>query len=136
MLFWDEGFEINSWPGTSTHVQEKNHNYVERRWAQSGWSFHPSESSRPTGFHSKWIMPIEPCVSTASLGDERCCWISNWEEPTRIPRGLDDRQPELFVPRYVYTIPNAVPSNGLYIWMKSMISIFSLMATTLINLLS
>ena len=80
------------------------------------------------------MTPIEPCVTTATLWDERSTLGSSWEDLPLTPQTLDDVQPEMLVSRYVDTDLKAVPSDGLYIWMKNMILIFSLMATNLISL--
>ena len=50
-------------------------------------------------------------------------------------RGFHYGHSELLVSRYVDTDIKAVPSDGWYILMKNITSIFILMATTLINLL-
>ena len=53
---------------------------------------------------------------------------------TLTPQGLDDGNPELLVSRYVYTDLKAVPSDGWYVLMKNMTSIFRLMAKAFFSL--
>ena len=60
---------------------------------------------------------------------------SRWEDLTLKPRGLEDAQPELMVSKYVDTDLKAVPSDGWDVWMKNIISTFSLMATTHITIM-
>lgn len=55
---------------TATHVQGKSHNYVETKWAHSGWSCLPSEVSRPPGFHGNGMMHIKPCSNCHSVRGE------------------------------------------------------------------
>lgn len=59
-----------------------------------------------------------------------------WEALTLIPRGLDDGQSELLFCRYVDTYVNYDPSHWWYNLSNTIISNFSLMASTLIRLLS
>ena len=56
----------------------KVHLHVENRWAQSAWSYLPSEMPRPTGIHSNGLMQIEPYDTTASLSEERCLFGPMW----------------------------------------------------------
>ena len=116
--------------------QGNSHNSIESNSYKSWWNCFHSESSRPTVFHGSGWKPIEPCVKTFTLWDDRCVLGSRWEDLTLTPWGLDDGQPDLLVLRYVDTDQKAVPSYGWYIWMKSIISIVTLMASIFINLLS
>lgn len=59
-----------------------------------------------------------------------------WEALTLTPRGLDDGQSELLFCRYVDTYVNYDPSHWWYNLSNTIISNFSLMASTLIRLLS
>lgn len=95
----------------------------------------PSECSRWTLYHSSRMTHKEHFVPTASLWDERWVYGSRWEDLALTPQGLDDGHSELLVLRYVHTELKAVWSDGWYILMKNIISIFILMATTLISLL-
>ena len=55
-------------------------------------------------------MPTEPCVTTASLSDERYILGSRWEDLILTPLGLDHGHIELVVLRYVDIDLKAVPS--------------------------
>ena len=66
--------------------------------------------------------------------EERGVMVHMWEELTLTHRGLDDEHPEFLFWGYVDTEVNDDPSDGCYNLNDSIISIFSLMATTLIIL--
>lgn len=116
--------------------QAKRHNFVERIWAQSGWSCHLSECSRPTCFNGIVMMPIESCGKTYTLWDESCVLGGMWEVLTLPPLRLDNWHPDLLFWRYFDTDVKDDPLDGWYILMKNIISNFRFMATTLIILLS
>ena len=128
-------FETKCWPWSAIHVQRKGHNFIESRWAQSGWSCLPSESSRPSDCHGTGMMPIEAFGPTAPLWDDRCMLGGRWEALTLTPWGLDDGFKELLSLKYVDTDLKAVASDGWYNLIKNIISIYILMPTTLFNLL-
>ena len=88
------------------------------------------------GFPGNGMIPIESCITTATLWDERCLLGSRWEDLTLRPRGLYQGKHELLVSRYVDTDIKSVPSDGWYIWIINIISIFSHMTSTLIMLLN
>ena len=132
---WDAVFKKPPLSCSSPHVVGKCHHYVGKRWAQSWWSCLPSERSRPTGCHGNGLTCIKPCDTTASLWEERGLTGPLWQALTLTPRGLDDVQSVRLFLRYVDTEVNYEPSDGWYNLTNSIISIFSLMATTLIRLL-
>ena len=87
--FLDVVFEIRCWARNTIHIQGNSHNSTKGSWAQSGQNCIPSEHSRPTVCHGNGMMPIEPCVTTATLWDERCVLGGRWETLTITPRGLE-----------------------------------------------
>ena len=92
--------------------------------------------SRETCCHGSGIRPIEPCDTAASLGVERVMMGPMGEALTLTFRGFDDGHPELLFWRFVDTDVKDDQSDGWHNLMKSILSIFSLMATTLFRLLS
>ena len=54
---------------TATHVQGKSHYLCSKQLGPEWQNCLPSESSRPTGFHSNCMMPNEPCSPTVNLWD-------------------------------------------------------------------
>ena len=135
VLMCGSGMQIlnKCWPWTAIHVQGNSHNSIESMWTQSGGNCLPSESSSPSGCYGNGVMSTEPCVTTATLWDERCVLGSRLEDLTLIPRGFVNEQTGLKASRYFDTDLKAVPWDWWYYWMKN-ISIFQLKATTLISL--
>ena len=81
------------------------------------------------------MVPIKPCETTGPLFDVSGGIGPMWEALSLTHGGLDDGHPELLFWRCVDTEEKNDPSDGWYNLMISIISIFSLMATTLIRLL-
>ena len=135
---WIPGMRFSKpcWPWSATHVRGKSHHNVENSLTRSGCSWLPSERARWTRCHGSCIMPIEPCDPTGSLREERGFWGPMWEALTLTPWGLDDAHPELLFWRYIDTDVKDDPTDGWYNLTTSIISNFSLMATTRISLLS
>ena len=133
---WDAVFENTCWPWSATHVQGWIHHYIESRWAPSVWWCLPSVGSMPSGCHGNGMMYMEPCDTTDCLWEERDLVGLMWEALTLTPQGLNNGKPELLFWSYVDTDVKDDPSEGWYNLTNSIISIFSLMTTTLIRLLS
>ena len=131
---WDAVFEKAHWPWNATHIRDISHHYLETSWALNVCSCLPTERSRPTGCPSDSKMPTKSCDTTASLFDERFFLGPMWESLTLTPRSLDDGHPELLFWMYVDTDLKMIHHGGFYNLMKSIISNFSLMASTCIHL--